>query len=43
MDNNLITKLFARINDAIDYKLSKQTQIKSAVVHSVNHDTTVNI
>ena len=43
MDNNLITRLFARINDIIDYKLSLQTQIRSATVHSVNNDDTVNI
>lgn len=43
MDNNLIARLFARINDAIDYKLSMQTHIKSAVVHSINHDGTVNL
>lgn len=43
MNNNLITQFLDQINHAIDYKLSGLSQIKSAIVHSVNIDDTVNI
>lgn len=43
MDNNLVTQFIEQINNAIDYKLSGLTQIKSAIVHSVNQNGTVNI
>lgn len=43
MNNNLVTQFLTQINDAIDYKLNGLSQIKSAVVHSVNQDDTVNI
>ena len=42
-DNNLINQLFTQINNMIDYKMSQQTLIKSAVVHSINSDLTVNV
>lgn len=43
MNNNLVTQFLSQINTAIDYKLNSLSQIKSAVVHSVNEDETVNI
>ena len=42
-DSNLVNQLFSQINHMIDYKLNTSTQIKSAVVHSINSDNTVNI
>lgn len=42
-NNNLVTQFLSQINTAIDYKLNSLSQIKSAVVHSVNQDGTVNI
>lgn len=43
MDNNLVLQFLTQINDAIDYKLSGLTQIKSAIIHSVNQNGTVNL
>ena len=43
MNNNLVAQFLTQINNAIDYKLQNITQIKSAIVHSVNQDNTVNI
>ena len=43
MDNNLVSQFWAQINNAIDYKLSSLTSIKSAIVRSVNQNGTVNI
>lgn len=43
MDNNLASQFLNQINNIIDYKLSGLTQIKSAIVHSINQNSTVNI
>ena len=43
MDNNLVLQFLTQINDAIDYKLSGLSQIKSAIIHSVNQNGTVNL
>lgn len=43
MDNNLVSQFWTQINNAIDYKLSSLTSVKSAIVHSVNQNGTVNI
>lgn len=42
-DNNLVQQMFTQINNLIDYKMSQQTAVKSAMVHSVNQDGTVDI
>ena len=43
-DNSHIVKsFFKQINKSVDNKTSQMTQIKSAIVHSVNLDGTVNI
>lgn len=42
-DNNLVQQMFTQINNLIDYKMSQQTVVKSATVHSINQDSTVNI
>ena len=42
-DNSHIVKsFFKQINKSVDNKTSQMTQIKSAIVHSVNLDGTVN-
>lgn len=43
LDNNLIQQMFAQFNHLIDYKMSQQTIIRSAIVHSINPNGTVNI
>lgn len=42
-ENKLVQKFFKQINKIIDYKLNKLTQIKSAIVHSINQNGTVNL
>ena len=42
-NNNLVQQFLTQINNAIDYKLNNLTQIKSAIVHSVNQNETVNV
>lgn len=43
MDDNLVQRFIAQVNQMIDYRLKEMTKIESAVVESVNDNGTVNI